>query len=101
MCLIATTNIKQCNTTNGEIDGGYKDWLSMAIIFIGIFVVGIGSTGIYSFGVPFLDDNAGKENSPMALGYAMTSRIVGPTIGYVLGAVMLSIFVYPREKPDG
>ena len=73
----------------------------MAIIFIGIFVVGIGSTGIYSFGVPFLDDNAGKENSPMALGYAMTSRIVGPTIGYALGAVMLSIFVYPGEKPDG
>ena len=49
----------------------------------------------------FLDDNAGKENSPMALGYAMTSRIVGPTIGYALGAVMLSIFVYPRQKPSG
>ena len=73
----------------------------MAIVFIGIFVVGIGSTGIYSFGVPFLDDNAGKENSPTALEYAMTSRIVGPTIGYALGAVMLSIFVYPGEKPDG
>ena len=79
----------------------YKDWWSMAIIFVGIFVVGIGSTGIYSFGVPFLDDNAGKQDSPMALGFAMTSRIVGPTIGYALGAVMLSIFVYPKEKPDG
>ena len=79
----------------------YKDWWSMAIIFVGIFVVGIGSTGIYSFGVPFLDDNAGKQDSPMALGYAMTSRIVGPTLGYALGAVMLSIFVYPNEKPDG
>ena len=79
----------------------YKDWLSMVIIFVGIFVVGIGSTGIYSFGVPFLDDNAGKQDSPMALGYAMTSRIVGPTIGYALGAVMLSVFVYPNEKPNG
>ena len=73
----------------------------MGIVFIGIFVVGIGSTGLYSFGVPFLDDNAGKEDSPMALGYAMTSRIVGPTIGYALGAIMLSIFVYPNEKPQG
>ena len=101
LCLIATTHIEQCNGSNGSKEGGYKDWLSMGIVFIGIFVVGIGSTGLYSFGVPFLDDNAGKENSPMALGYAMTSRIVGPTIGYALGAVMLSIFVYPREKPDG
>ena len=73
----------------------------MGIVFIGIFVVGIGSTGLYSFWVPFLDDNAGKEDSPLALGYAMTSRIVGPTIGYALGAIMLSIFVYPNEKPTG
>ena len=100
MCLPSRINTEQCNV-NGSPERGYKDWLSMAIVFIGIFVVGIGSTGIYSFGVPFLDDNAGKEDSPMALGYAMTSRIIGPTIGYALGAVMLSTFVYPREKPEG
>ena len=92
----------QCDNNNsGSRTRYYNDWWSMAIIFVGIFVVGIGSTGIYSFGVPFLDDNAGKQDSPMALGFAMTSRIVGPTIGYALGAVMLSIFVYPNEKPDG
>ena len=73
----------------------------MGIVFIGIFIVGIGSTGLYSFGVPFLDDNSGKEDSPMALGYAMTGRIIGPTIGYALGAVMLSVFVYPNERPPG
>ena len=92
----------QCDSNDSQSrQRYYKDWWSMAIIFVGIFVVGIGSTGLYSFGVPFLDDNAGKQDSPMALGFAMTSRIVGPTIGYALGAVMLSIFVYPNETPDG
>ena len=68
---------------------------------MGIFVVGIGSTFIYAFGIPFLDDNAGKENSPLALALAMTSRILGPAMGYALGAVILKIFVYPGENPDG
>ena len=103
LCLnTGTAHHGQCdhNDTRSQ-QTHYKDWLSMAIIFVGIFVVGIGSTGIYSFGVPFLDDNAGKQDSPMALGFAMTSRIVVPTIGYGLGAAMLSIFVYPSEKPYG
>ena len=68
---------------------------------MGIFVVGIGSTFIYAFGIPFLDDNAGKENSPLALAFAMTSRILGPAMGYALGAVILKVFVYPGENPDG
>ena len=98
--MIPSKDGDQCNI-DGKDNGYYKDWLSMGIVFVGIFVVGIGSTGIYSFGIPFLDDNAGKENSPMALAYALVSRVVGPTIGYALGAVMLSIFVYPGEKPTG
>ena len=95
-----TAHADKCND-DGSSERQYKDWLSMGIVFVGIFVVGIGSTGIYSFGIPFLDDNAGKENSPLALAFAMTSRIVGPTIGYALGAGMLSIFVYPKDKPNG
>ena len=104
LCINVETSYPQDQCDNNDSrsrQSYYKDWWSMAIIFVGIFVVGIGSTGIYSFGVPFLDDNAGKQDSPMALGYAMTSRIVGPTLGYALGAVMLSIFVYPNEKLDG
>lgn len=100
LCVPSTTHFDKCNV-DGSYERNYKDWLSMGIVFVGIFVVGIGSTGIYSFGIPFLDDNAGKENSPLALAFAMTSRIVGPTIGYALGAVVLSIFVYPGEKPNG
>ena len=31
-----------------------KDWLSVGIIFVGIFTVGIGSTSIFSFGIPYI-----------------------------------------------
>ena len=100
LCLASPAHLSNCNE-DGTSGKQYKDWLSMGIVFMGIFVVGIGSTFIYAFGIPFLDDNAGKENSPLALAFAMTSRIVGPAIGYSLGAVILKIFVYPGESPDG
>ena len=78
-----------------------KDWLSVAIIFIGIFTVGIGSTGIFSFGLPYLDDNAEKNDSPIALSFAMTSRVFGPALGYILGSFSLKVYVNPGRKPEG
>ena len=90
------------NVLNEKCDGqSQKDWLSIAIIFIGIFTVGIGSTGIFSFGVPYLDDNSAKSNTPYALSFAMCSRILGPALGYCLGAVTLKIFVKPGRAPEG
>lgn len=84
-----------------DVESTLKDWLSMAIIFTGIFLVGIGSTGIYSFGLPFLDDSAGKENSPYSLTFAMVCRTLGPGLGFLLGTASLSMFVYPDRRPQG
>ena len=46
-----------------------KDWPGMVIIFIGFFISGIGSSFFYSFGIPYIDDNISKENSPVVLRY--------------------------------
>ena len=78
-----------------------KDWVSVSIIFIGIFTVGIGSTGIFSFGIPYVDDNTEKSKSPLALGFVMAGRILGPTLGYILGSFTLRIFVNPGQEHGG
>ena len=44
-----------------------RDWPGLAIIFIGFFISGIGTSFFYSFGVPYIDDNVSKKNSPVAL----------------------------------
>lgn len=78
-----------------------KDWLSVAIIFVGIFAVGIGSTGILSFGLPYLDDNSEKDKSPANLSFAMASRIMGPAFGYILGSLTLRVFANPGQNHEG
>ena len=45
-----------------------RDWGGMFTIFVGFFISGIGTSFYYSFGVPYLDDNVSKENSPFLLG---------------------------------
>ena len=94
----------QANNTfvdNCDSQGSQKDWISIGIIFAGIFIVGIGSSSIYSFGIPYIDDNSEKKNSPLALSLAMISRILGPAFGNILGSFTLRIFANPGENLEG
>ena len=57
-----------CNSQNerikeGDCDGSSaKDWASLAIVFVGIFLLGIGVSFYFSFGIPFIDDNTERSN---------------------------------------
>jgi len=77
-----------------------RDWGGMFVIFLGFFISGIGTSFFYSFGVPYIDDNVSKNNSPMALSLVMAGRIVGPALGYVLGGATLRMYVSPGRGGD-
>ena len=96
MCSASNELNENCDSQTSQ-----KDWLSVGIIFVGIFTVGIGSTSIFSFGIPYVDDNSGKNNSPIYLSFAMASRILGPAFGYVLGSFTLRVFANPAQNHDG
>ena len=78
-----------------------KDWLGISIVFIGILLMGIGNAAIISLGTPYLDDNTGKRNSPMALSLGFSARVAGPAIGYAIGYFCLKSYVNPGNKPEG
>jgi hypothetical protein len=87
--------------THANIDDGYaRDWLGIAFIFIGFFLSGIGSAFFLSFGLPFIDDNMSKKNSPFALSLVMASKTFGPALGSILGGGVLKIFVVPGEGEE-
>ena len=43
------------------------DWAGLVLVFLGIALTGVGSSLFWCFGMVYLDDNAGKENSPFML----------------------------------
>ena len=95
LCLATHTTKEQCDS---QVQ---KDWLSIAIIFIAIFTIGTGSTCLFTFGIPYVDDNNAKNKSPLALSFAMASRVCGPSIGYILGSFTLRVFANPGQNHAG
>ena len=84
----------------GKEDGLEKDYTSLFVIFLGIFLYGIGSCFYYVFGLPYGDDNSSKEDGPMQFGVIWAARLLGPSIGYALGFAALRVYVDPSAEVD-
>ena len=81
-------------------DGNRKvDFVGLSLIFVGIFLTGVGSCFYYTFGLPYLDDNTSHENAPMWLGFIFVFKLIGPTMGYLLAGACLKIYDDPSKNP--
>lgn len=74
-------------------------YVPLVLIFVSQFVLGIGTTLYYTLGHTYLDDNTRKTNTPMMLAYAMSLRMFGPVVGFLLGFVSLRMYIDPWSTP--
>ncbi|XP_055328730.1 solute carrier organic anion transporter family member 74D-like isoform X2 [Paramacrobiotus metropolitanus] len=78
----------QC-TTEYTSDG----ILPPLIFCVAQFLLGIGATTPWVLGLPFIDDNVRNKNSALYFGLSFSGRLVGPLLGFALGALCNSLYV--------
>ncbi|XP_037298489.1 solute carrier organic anion transporter family member 74D-like [Manduca sexta] len=86
---------QQINTeTRSSITAVVIPWL-----FVCLLVVGVGQTGIATLGIPYVDDNVGSRQSPLYMAITIGIRVIGPALGFLLGAFCTRIYVNPLGDP--
>ena len=70
----------------------------LAIFFMSLLMIGLGTTTVNTLGIPYIDDNVAPKESPLYFGITIGVRIFGPVCGFLLGSVCTSI---PVQFPFG
>lgn len=68
-------------------------------LFICLLIVGVGQTGIATLGIPYVDDNVGSRQSPLYMAITIGIRVIGPALGFLLGALCTRVYVDPLLNP--
>ncbi|KAJ6223460.1 hypothetical protein RDWZM_002005 [Blomia tropicalis] len=73
--------------------------VAVVILWMSSFANGFGYTAFYTIGLPYIDDNIAKKNSPMYLSMISTLRLLGPALGFILSSICLSFYENPFMDP--
>jgi organic anion transporter 5A len=61
-------------------------------------IKGIGCTAFYTIGIPYIDDNTSKKNSPIFLSTSAALRLFGPALGLLLSSHTLKFYENPNSN---
>ncbi|CAI6359620.1 unnamed protein product [Macrosiphum euphorbiae] len=88
------------NELTEQLEQSRNTQIVLAIFFTSLLGVGIGQTAVYTLGIPFIDDNVASRESPLYFSITIGVRILGPSFGFLLGALCTSLYADLSNEPN-
>ena len=81
------------NATEVQCDSSTSDQYSLVLFIVGNMLIGFGAAPLLPIGASYLDDIIKPKYVPIHLGFAYSTVILGPALGFGLGSAFLSTYV--------
>ncbi|CAG2209557.1 SLCO3A [Mytilus edulis] len=85
-----------------DLSGQYKEkcigetsgnWVYVLILISAQILIGTGGTPVLTLGTTYVDNHVPKDKAPAYLAFIYASGVLGPVLGYALGALLLQYYV--------
>ena len=90
-CDVGVDFSSDCTSTNS---------FALAFFFIGNILIGVGAAPLFTIGTAYLDDIIKPKYVSFTFGFVYMFAVVGPALGFGLGAVFLGTYVDPWLETD-
>ena len=92
LCLMGLNQTQASSAKCSGHQGYSSSQKYLAILAMGQFLMGIGTTPLYPLAPAYLDENIDPKMSPLYVGFWFTSTFIGPGLGYIVGGAFLKLF---------
>ncbi|XP_065648193.1 solute carrier organic anion transporter family member 4C1 isoform X3 [Hydra vulgaris] len=72
--------------------------VNAVVFFIANFVMGAGTTPLYTLGPAYLDENVSPNKTPIYLGAWFAATTLGPGVGYIISSIFLRRYTNINQK---
>ncbi|XP_046913941.2 solute carrier organic anion transporter family member 74D [Dermatophagoides farinae] len=100
----SVTNSEMCGAKDTAFcehhEGHSTVIVAVVLLWFSCFFNGLGYTAFYTIGLPHIDDNIKKKNSPVYLSSISTIRLLGPALGFILSSICLQFYENPLLPPS-
>ncbi|BFZ21196.1 hypothetical protein BsWGS_24235 [Bradybaena similaris] len=94
VCKSQSNLTSSCSADSSTSLSNYKYFF-----YLGQLLHGAGATPLYTLGVTYLDENVPQRSSSFYNGIFYTGAIIGPAIGYMVGAKFLDVYTDVTVDP--